>query len=119
MIATLPGARQTYFTMGLPQQRPRLVMVLRTLRAARDVPIDRNEFIHAMNVGIDGVHPALVGAGAHGDQPFRLQHLFVETLNNRRHFGKAGSRGHQQVRLKRVDAQNFCTKTHNVMHRRN
>ena len=31
---------------------------LRTRRAARDVHIDRNEFIHALDDGIDVVHPA-------------------------------------------------------------
>src|SRR2546425_1560097 len=58
---------------------------LGTRRAARDVDVDRNDRVDAHDRGVVVVEAAGARAHAEGDDPLRLGHLVVDTLEDRRH----------------------------------
>ena len=101
LIADNPGQRAAFFANRFLQQHQCLHVSFRARWTARNVHVDRQELVHALYHGIDILHAAGVGTGTHGDHPFWFQHLFVQTLNNRGHLGKAGTGHHHQVSLTR------------------
>jgi energy-coupling factor transporter ATP-binding protein EcfA2 len=117
LVAHYPGERTAFFTNRLLQQHQCLHVSFRTRRAAWDVNIHRDKLIYALHDRINVVHTAGVCTSAHGDNPFRLQHLVIKTLNDRRHLGKTGPCHHHQVSLTWGSTQYLCAKTRNVMHR--
>src|SRR5205807_3854070 len=54
-------------------------------RAARDVDVDRNDRIDAHDGGVVVVEAAGARAHAEGDDPLRLGHLVIDTLEDGRH----------------------------------
>src|SRR3954464_15700486 len=48
--------------------------------AARDVDVDRQDLVDALEDRVVVEHAARARAGAHGDYPLRLQHLVVDLL---------------------------------------
>ena len=76
-------------------------------RTARNVDIDRQDLIYALDDAVNIIHPAAVGAGTHGNDPLGFRHLFVEAQDDRRNFLEDGTGGNQQIGLARRGAQHF------------
>src|SRR3954471_19240960 len=58
---------------------------LRPRRAARDVDVDRQELVHALDERVVVEHAGARGAGTHRDHPLGLEHLVVDAPDDRRH----------------------------------
>src|SRR5471032_334382 len=101
LIANDPGKRTTLLSNRLLQQHQALQKSFRAGRAARHVDVHGQELVHPLNDGVDVVHATGVGARTHGDNPLWLEHLLVETLNDRRHLDEAGSGDNHEIRLAR------------------
>src|ERR1700754_5084607 len=65
------------------QQSDGVNQLLRTRGASRNVDIDRDDLIDALQYRVVVENSARRGAGAHGDDPFGLRHLLPEPANHR------------------------------------
>ena len=74
-------------------------------RATGNVDVDRNDRVDALHDGVVVVRPAGAGAGAEGHHPFRLAHLLVHALQDRRLAMRDGADDHQEIRLPRREAR--------------
>src|SRR3989442_11604188 len=93
----------------------------RPRRATGYIDIDRNHVIDALENRIRIERTTHVGAGAHGDDPFRIRHLVVHAADNRCHLQRHGPGDDDQVRLPRtrteydaepVRVEAGCTRRH-------
>ena len=58
----------------------------RTRRTTGDVNVNRQKLIDSLEDRVGAIHAAGRRAGAHGDDPFWLRHLFVNAFYRQRHF---------------------------------
>ena len=87
-------------------------------RAAGHVDVDRQELVGALDDGVVGEHAARRRAGAHRDDPLRLEHLVVEAADDRRHLDRDAAREDQHVRLARRGAHRLGAEARDVVARR-
>src|SRR5690606_3119696 len=80
-----------------------------------NVDIHRQKLVDALHHGVDVVHASGIGAGAHGNHPFGLQHLLVQALDHGGHLHKHGTGNHHEVRLTGRGANDLCAEAGNVM----
>src|SRR5690606_40042434 len=64
---------------------------------------------------VDIVHSPRIGAGSHGDYPFRLKHLLIESLDDRCHLDERRAGNHHEVSLAWRSANDFGTEAGNVV----
>ncbi len=74
---------------------------LRPGRAARQVDIDRDDVIDALDDGVVVEHAAAGGAHPHRDDPLGVGHLVIDLPQHRRHLLGHPARHDHQVRLAR------------------
>src|SRR5512144_2830019 len=79
---------------------------LRPGRAARDVHVDRDDAVDALDGGVAPlVAAARARAVAHGDAPLGLRHLLPEADQRAGHLGREGAGDDEHVRLPRAGAE--------------
>jgi hypothetical protein len=83
-------------------------------RAARDVDVDWEHLIAALNDGVIVEDAAGSGAGTHGDDPLGFGHLIVELANDGSHFLREASGDDHEVGLARRGAENFGAEARDV-----
>src|SRR5690606_13452008 len=118
LISDDPGQGATLLADGFLQQHQPLQKGFGTGRATGDVHVHGQELVHALNDGINVIHAAGVGAGAHGNDPLGFEHLLVETLDDWSHLDEAGTRDDHEIRLTRRRTNDLRTEAGNVMRRR-
>src|ERR1039458_648251 len=91
--------------------------VFRTRWTTHHIDIHGYNLIHALQnrVGIEGT--AYAGAGAHGDAPLGVWHLFPDALDHRRHLQRHGSGHDHQVGLTWAGTKDLSAKTSHVKSR--
>src|SRR6185437_11154250 len=72
--------------------------------AARNVHVDRQKLIYALDHTVDVIHATRISTRSHGNDPARFHHLFIEPLNHGRHFDEDGSSDYHQVGFPRRTA---------------
>ena len=88
---------------------------LRPRRAAGDVDVDRQELVGALDHRVVGEHAAGGGAGAHREDPLRLQHLVVDAADDRDHLDRDAAREDQHVGLPRRGAEDLGPEARGVV----
>src|SRR5690606_35645344 len=101
LITYHPGQWAALLVDRLLQQHQSLQEGFGAGRAAGNIDVHRQEFVHALNHRVDVVHAAGIGAGAHGDDPFGLEHLFVQSLDDGGHLDEGSAGNDHEVRLSR------------------
>ena len=80
---------------------------LGTWRAARNVDIDRDEIVDALQHGVGAIHPTGRSASTHGDAPFWLGHLIPHAFHRKSHFVSHGASDDHDVGLAWREAHDF------------
>ncbi len=101
-----PGRTLLASDLLLQQHQP-LQKGLGPWRATGHVDIHRNDLIDPLHHAVDVVHPAGVGAAAHGHHPARLGHLLVEPQHRGGHLLEDRTGDHHQVGFARGAAQDL------------
>src|SRR5579885_2593273 len=92
---------------------------LGTRWAARDIDIDRNNGIRALNGIVTIVElAARIGALAHADYPLWLRHLLPQLTEPGRHFDVERAGDDHQIGLARTGTEDLRAKTRQVILRR-
>ena len=115
VLAHDPAIRTRPRLDGLLEQRQPLHQGLRARRAAGHVNVHRQELVHPLHHAVDVEHTPGIGAGAHGNDPLRLQQLIVEVLHHGGHLAKHGASDDDQVRLSRRRPNHFRAKARHVV----
>src|SRR5467141_104528 len=87
---------------------------LRPRRAARDVNIDGNDLIAALDDSVIVENAARRGASPHGDDPLGFWHLIIELTDDRGHFLRKAAGNDHKIGLARRGAKHFGTEARNV-----
>src|SRR5262245_8396539 len=90
----------------------------RTRWTPRDVDVDRQKLIDALQHSVGTIHPAGGGARAHGDYPFRFGHLLINSFYSERHLVRDGARDDHHVTLTGGEAHHFRAEPRNIESRR-
>src|SRR6476620_2162320 len=72
--------------------------------ASRNIDVDRNDLVDALHDRVVAVEPAARRARAERHHPFRIAHLVVDALEDRRFLVTHGADDHEQIGLSRGEA---------------
>src|SRR5436190_2603379 len=90
---------------------------LRPRRATRNVHVDRDDLVDALEGRVVVEHPAGARAGAHRDHPLRLEHLVVDLPQGRRHLVHDAAGDDQEVGLSRRRTERLHAEARDVVSR--
>lgn len=88
-----------------------------TGRAARDVNINGEELVYALDNAVDAVHATCGGTGSHSDTPFWFGHLVPDALNSMGHFIGAPAGDNHDICLPRGEREAFGAEAGDVIFR--
>src|SRR6266542_3928997 len=107
-------ARNRHLVNLVLQLHQAIEELLRTRRAAKNVDVDRDDLVHALQHGVAVERPSHGGAASHGNHPLRVGHLRVDALHYGRHLQGDGAGDDHQVGLARAGAKDLRAEARDI-----